>query len=66
MYDSLKSTKQVEEKTIRHLVAWQKQQIENKLIEKINWVSSTDMVADIFTKKDVKPEQIIRKIRANK
>ena len=50
LYDSLKSTKQVEEKTIRHLIAWQKQQIEAKCIEKVDWVCSEEMLANVLTK----------------
>ena len=59
LHDSLKSTKQVEEKTIRHLIAWQKQQLDTKSIEKVDWVCSEEMLADIFTKKNVKSNQIL-------
>jgi hypothetical protein len=60
LYDSLKSTKQVEEKTIRHLIAWQKQQIEEKNIDKVDWVCSEDMLADVLTKKNVQSESILK------
>ena len=40
LYDTLKSTKQVEEKSIRHLVAWFKQQIEENVIQKVTWVQN--------------------------
>ena len=66
LYDSLKSMKQVEEKTICHLIAWQKQQIEDKSIEKIGWVCSEEMVADVFTKKDVKTEHLLRIVTGGK
>ena len=62
LYDSLKSTKQVEEKTIRHLIAWQKQQIEAKTIEKVDWVCSEEQIADVFTKKGVKSYSIIKTV----
>ena len=52
--------KQVEDKMIRHLIAWQKQQIEDKSIEKVNGVCSEEMVADVFTKKDVKTDHILQ------
>ena len=36
LYDSIQSSKQVEEKTIRHIIAWIKQQLETKSINKIS------------------------------
>ena len=59
LHDSLKSMEQVEEKTRQHLIAWQKQQVEDKSIEKVNWVCSEEMVTDVFTKKDVKTEHVL-------
>ena len=60
LYDSLTSTKKVEEKTIRHLVAWMKQQLEeDKSVEKVNWVSADEQIADVFTKKNVRSQQIL-------
>ena len=60
LYDSLTSTKRVEEKTIRHLVAWMKQQVEEeKTVEKVNWVASDEQIADVFTKKNVKTLPIL-------
>ena len=50
LLDSLNSSRQVEEKTVRHLIAWIKQQKdEDKTVEKINWVSSAEQIADVFT-----------------
>ena len=66
LHDSLKSTKQDEEKTIRHLVAWQKQQLEPQLIEKVDWICSEEMLADVFTKKNVKSEDILRAVTEGK
>ena len=53
LFDSINSSKQVEEKTIRHIIAWIKQQLQSKTISTINWVSSCNMLADILTKKNV-------------
>ena len=54
LFDSLNSTKQVDEKTCRHLIAWIKQQKdEEKTIQSINWVSAENQLADVFTKKHV-------------
>ena len=62
LFDSLKSTKHVEEKTIRHLIAWQKQQVQERYIEKVDWVCSEEMLADVFTKKNVQSEPILKVI----
>ena len=59
LYDSLNSTKQVDEKTIRHLVSWIKQQIEQKTVEKIDWVCTEEQLADVFTKMNAKTEPIL-------
>ena len=60
LLDSLNSSKQIDEKTIRHLIAWIKQQKEEeKTIDKFNWVSSAEQVADVFTKKNVKTDIIL-------
>lgn len=59
LHDSLLSTKQVEEKTIRHLVAWIKQQVTEGIIKNVGWVSTDEMLADVFTKKNVKTDIIL-------
>ena len=66
LYDSIQSSKQVEEKTIRHIIAWIKQQIENKTITNISWVCSSDMLADIFTKKNVNSDILVSVITKGK
>ena len=60
LMDSINSTKQVDEKTIRHIVAWIKEQRENKLVDSIDWISNDEMLADIFTKKNVKSDHSLR------
>ena len=60
LLDSLNSSKQIDEKTVRHLIAWIKQQKdEEKTIESINWVSSAEQLADVFTKKNAKTDSIL-------
>ena len=66
LYDTLKSTKQVEEKSIRHLVAWIKQQIEEKAIQKVTWVPNKEMVADVFTKAGIRTDLILSVISGGK
>ena len=52
LYDSINSLKRIDEKTIRHLISWIKEQKDTGAVYDISWVSSTDMLADIFTKKN--------------
>ena len=60
LLDSINSSKQVDEKTIRHLIAWIKQQKdEEKNIHTIDWVSSEKQLADVFTKKNAKTDSIL-------
>ena len=59
LHDSLYSSKQVDEKTIRHLIAWIKQQVENKSVDSIKWVCSEEQLADVFTKKNANTESIL-------
>ena len=40
LFDSTNSSKHVEEKTLRHLIAWMKEQKESRADENISWVSS--------------------------
>ena len=60
LFDSIQSSKQIDEKTIRHIIAWIKQQIENQTINKVSWVCSTDMLADVFTKKNANGDSLVR------
>ena len=53
------SSKQLDEKTIRHLIACIKQQKEEKGIAKIDWVCSQEQLADVFTKKNAKTNAIL-------
>ena len=66
LLDSIKSTKQVEEKTIRQLIAWIKQQKEENTVKQIDWVQSGHMIADVFTKKNVKTDDILTAITEGK
>ena len=63
LLDSIKSSKPVVEKTVRHVIAWMKEQIDKNFINKIDVVSSKDNVADVFTKHGVKTETILNVVR---
>ena len=60
LMDSINSTKQVDIKTICHIVAWIKIQREKSFVRSIDWISTEDMIADIFTKKNVNTDDILR------
>ena len=60
LHDSIISTKPIEEKTTRHLLAWIKQQKDElNNISKIEWIPNTLMLADILTKKGVKADSLL-------
>ena len=63
LLDSIASTKQVDEKTIRHLIAWIKEQKEEGKVKDIDWVCSEEMLADDFTKANVKTNAILNFIK---
>jgi hypothetical protein len=66
LIDTLKSTKQVQEKTVRHVVAWMKQQIDEGKVKSIDWVCSEEQLADVLTKHGVKTEHILKILKAGK
>ena len=60
IYDSINSTKPIEEKTMRHLLARIKQQKDEfKNVSRIEWIPNQQMLADILTKKGVKSDLLI-------
>ena len=63
LLDSINSTKQVDEKTVRHLVAWIKEQIDEKKVKTVNWVCSEEMIADVFTKANAKTNLILEVVK---
>ena len=62
LMDSIDSSKQVDEKTIRHIVAWIKQQRDEKFVKDIEWITSEEMLADVFTKKNVNTDHILQTV----
>ena len=66
LLDSLNSSKQVDEKSIRHLVAWIKQQMELNTVGNIDWVCSNEQVANVFTKKNVNTDHILSVVSQGK
>ena len=59
LYDSMNS-KPKEEKTIRHLLPWIKQQKDEfKNVSGIEWISNQQMLTDILTKKGVMSDLLL-------
>lgn len=51
LWENLNNTRQCDEKLLRNSVALIKQMVENKEVNKIDWVETTSMLADTLTKK---------------
>ena len=66
LLDTLKSSKQIEEKTVRHIVAWIKQQVEEGRVNSVDWVCSEEQLADVLTKAGVKTQPILEVLKAGK
>ena len=67
LYDSIISTKPIEEKTTRHLLAWIKQQKDELTnVSRIDWISNNHMLADILTKKGVKADLLLAAVTRGK
>ena len=64
LHDSISSTKPIEEKTIRHLLAWIKQQkYDFQNIKTIDWIPNQLMLADILTKKGVRADPLLSAVQ---
>ena len=50
LLESIGSSGQVEEKTLRQSVAALKQNLEDAEVERFSWIPGTEIVADVFTK----------------
>ena len=59
LYDSSHSTKLIDEKSIRHLTAWIKEQMEDAIMEKVIWIPNKEMTIDSFTYEKIKSEVIL-------
>ena len=51
LFENLNNTRQCEEKLLRNSVALIKQMVENKEVKNIEWVETSEMLADTLTKK---------------
>ena len=65
LLESIGSTSQIEEKTLRQSVAYIKQALEDKEIESLSWIIGTEIAADIFTKEGSKRETLDEIIKEN-
>ena len=64
LYDSLNSTKQVEEKTMRPIVQHLKDMITRKEVSQFDWVSTDNCHADLLTKKGARcAEKVLNILR---
>ena len=56
LFESIHSTKQVQEVSITILIAWINEQINRGIVEDVMWTDTKKMIADILTKRNVNPE----------
>ena len=59
LHDSIYSTKQIQEVSIRGIIAWIKEQLNDEVVKEISWCKSESMLADILTKRNVSPKNIL-------
>ena len=64
LHDSIYSTKQVERKTMRHVIQILKDSVSRGEVEKFIWVNTKNMIADVLTK-DSAPIHLIKDILDN-
>ena len=58
LYESIHSTKQVERKSIRHVVQMMKDSLARGEVRKFHWVSTKDQLADLLTKDSANGEAV--------
>ena len=62
--DSIFSTKQIDDKSIQHVIASFKQCLEDGEIRNFEWVCTKLMYADLLTKPGVKPDLMMEAMQA--
>ena len=60
LFESLNSTKQVDRKTVRHVICMMKDSVARGEVEKINWISTKFQLADILTKESVNSDELMK------
>ena len=60
LHESIYSTKQVDRKSIRHVIQILKDSKERGEVQDFHWIDTKKMVADIFTKDSVDSEVIMK------
>ena len=62
---SLYSPKQIEEKSLTHLIEWLKDKLKNKEINSVKWVDTHAMLADCLTKTGAPADLLLKTLRYN-
>ena len=65
LWDSLHSTRQCEEKLIRNSISGMKELMDDGIVQKIQWVSTNDQIADCMTKKNSKADWLMKVVSQN-
>ena len=59
LYAKSNNIEQVDEKSIRPLTAWIKEQMEDAMVKKMVWVPNKEMIMDTSTYREVKTKLIL-------
>ena len=65
LHESIYSTKQIQEVSIRILIAWIKEQLNDGIVKDVSWTDTKSMIADILTKKNVNAKNFIEMLKQN-
>ena len=63
---SLYSTKQIEEKSVAHLIEWLKDELKNNEIVSVKWIDTHSMLAYCLTKTGAPPELLLKVLAKTK
>ena len=66
LIESIYSTKQVDRKTVRHLIQMLKDTLDNGQVDKFVWVETKHMLADILTKDSVRNDELVEILKSGK
>ena len=58
LLESIGSSRQVEEKQIRQLIAYLKQSLEDGDVEEFSWIEGKEIIADVLTKQGSRREEM--------
>ena len=61
LFESIYSTKQVDRKTVRHIIQMMKDSVSRGEVQTFKWIETKAMIADVFTKESA-PTELIKEV----